>query len=209
MQFSFVFQIDILLDRSREPGGGRGRGDSGVSVSDGGGGGGGGGGGDRDDDENETEEEEDDDDDDHARFSLIAKLLPSEDANRGYVFEANLLEKEIEMYFEVLPSMLAFLRSQRSSGNLRRFFQRAIPECIYGTHNTDGAGALVFRSVGDWGFQHCGDPADGLTPAELELAARTLGAIHATGRVFMAKNGADRVRTRSGIPEVASDYIRL
>ena len=43
-------------------------------------------------------------------FSLIAKLLPADDGRRACVFEANLLEKEIEMYFEVLPALAASIR---------------------------------------------------------------------------------------------------
>ena len=43
-------------------------------------------------------------------FSFIAKLLPADDPARACVFEANLLEKEIELYFELLPSLRQFIR---------------------------------------------------------------------------------------------------
>ena len=42
--------------------------------------------------------------------SFIAKLLPADDPARACVFEANLLEKEIELYFELLPSLRQFIR---------------------------------------------------------------------------------------------------
>ena len=82
------------------------------------------------------------DSDDH--FSFIAKLLPADDTGRVYVFEANLLEKEIEMYFSVLPSLRQFLRAQ-PGGDLSALVEEAVPECVYGSHNMDGAGVLVFR----------------------------------------------------------------
>ena len=43
-------------------------------------------------------------------YSFIAKLLPADDPARACVFEANLLEKEIELYFELLPSLRQFIR---------------------------------------------------------------------------------------------------
>ena len=43
-------------------------------------------------------------------ISFIAKLLPVDDPARACVFEANLLEKEIELYFELLPSVRQFIR---------------------------------------------------------------------------------------------------
>ena len=57
---------------------------------------------------------EDGEDDDHNRFSLIAKLLPADDEDRAYVFEANLLEKEIEMYFEVRVRKLSAEKTKRN-----------------------------------------------------------------------------------------------
>ncbi len=119
---------------------------------------------------------------------------------------AFLLHKIMAQYcialLQVLPSVCSFLRSQ-PSGDLTRLFERAIPECIYGTHNMDGAGALVFRSVRDWGFHHCSDPEEGLNGRELELAAKTLGTLHASGMGFLAKNGSDKVLGR--YPYLAKD----
>ncbi len=177
--FFVLKQINILLDRSRE---GPSPNSSSSSVTR---------------DPSCAAAAEEGEDDDRSRFSLIAKLLPADDANRAYVFEANLLEKEIEMYFEVLPSVCSFLRAQ-PEGDLSRVLQRVIPECVYGSHNSDGAGILVFRSVRDWGFQHCcsDDAGDGLSAPELRLAASSLGAMHAVGVALLAKNTADKVQRR-------------
>ena len=48
--------------------------------------------------------------------SFIAKLLPADDPARACVFEANLLEKEIELYFELLPSLKQFIRLTEMKG---------------------------------------------------------------------------------------------
>ena len=49
-------------------------------------------------------------------ISFIAKLLPADDPARACVFEANLLEKEIELYFELLPSLKQFIRLTEMKG---------------------------------------------------------------------------------------------
>ena len=52
----------------------------------------------------------------HLNNSFIAKLLPADDPARACVFEANLLEKEIELYFELLPSLKQFIRLTEMKG---------------------------------------------------------------------------------------------
>ncbi len=129
-------------------------------------------------------------------FCFIAKLLPADDVGRIYVFEANLLEKEIEMYFEVLPSLRAYMREHaRGDEDYGQLIGEAIPECVYASHNTDGAGVLVFRSDVARGFHHATDP-DGLSLDELLLAAATTARVHAAGRGLIHKHGLAAVRGR-------------
>ena len=128
------------------------------------------------------------------QFSFIGKLLPADDTGRAYVFTANLLEKEIEVYFEVLPSLKQFLRRQ-PSGDQSHLVDDSTSECVYGSHNNDGAGVLVFRSSLDAGFQHCDEP-DGLSPGELRIAATTIARIHASGRALIAKNRLEAMKSR-------------
>ncbi|XP_059090470.1 uncharacterized protein LOC131886221 [Tigriopus californicus] len=134
-------------------------------------------------------------------YSFVAKLLPAEDAGRAYVFEANLLEKEIEMYFEVLPSLRAFLRDQKS-GDRSAIIDRSVPECVYGSHNMDGAGVLVFNSSLENGFRHCDNP-EGLSADELLITVDRLAQIHASGRAFLAEKTEELVRRR--YPSLSKD----
>ena len=127
-------------------------------------------------------------------LSFIAKLLPQEDADRAHVFEAGLLEKEIEVYFEVLPSLQQFLRTQRS-GDHSEIVEAHVPECIYGRHNMDGAGILVFNSGLQKGFAQFSDP-EGLTRRELVLVVETMARIHASGKALLNAKTAKAVKNR-------------
>ena len=127
-------------------------------------------------------------------YSFIAKLLPADDSDRIHVFEANLLEKEIEMYFEVLPSLQQFLRTQ-NSGDQSAIVEASVPECIYGRHNMDGAGVLVFNSSLNKGFAHSSDP-EGLNQDELNSAVETLARIHASGKALLTAKTPNKVKNR-------------
>ena len=74
-------------------------------------------------------------------YTFIAKILPADDPNRVYVFEANVFEKEISIYFELLPCLRQFC----SEPQLQHFLATNIPQCVYGSNNMDGAGVLVFE----------------------------------------------------------------
>ena len=43
--------------------------------------------------------------DEEVQYYFIPKFLPAEDPCRVYVFEANVFEKEISIYFELLPCL--------------------------------------------------------------------------------------------------------
>lgn len=70
-----------------------------------------------------------------------------------------------------------------------------IPDCVYGSHNLDGAGALVFRSCTDKGFRHCEDPV-GLSASELSVVVKNIAQLHASGRALIAKNGSEAMTKR-------------
>ena len=74
-------------------------------------------------------------------YTFIAKILPADDPNRVYVFEANVFEKEISIYFELLPCLRQFC----SEPQLQHLLATNIPQCVYGSNNMDGAGVLVFE----------------------------------------------------------------
>ena len=73
-------------------------------------------------------------------------MIPENDPCRAYVFEAGLFEKENEMYFDLLPAIKFHCK--------KTLIQQLIPDCIYGSHNMDGAGkegyelsSFIFKDV--------------------------------------------------------------
>ena len=46
-------------------------------------------------------------------YVFIAKLLPADDPCRVYVFESNVFEKEISIYFELLPCLRQFCEGSK------------------------------------------------------------------------------------------------
>lgn len=110
-------------------------------------------------------------------YYLIAKLLPTDDPCRVYCFEANVFEKEISIYFELLPALRQFCQGDAS---LERLFSRAIPQCVYGSNNMDGAGVLVFECALQQGFIHPVDP-EGLSLEQVFAVVSLMARFHAIG----------------------------
>ena len=117
-------------------------------------------------------------------YYFIAKLLPTDDPCRVYCFEANVFEKEISIYFELLPTLRQTCQGQKS---LELLFSRAIPQCVYGSNNMDGAGVLVFECALQQGFIHPKDP-EGLSLEQLLSVVSLMAKFHAIGSVKVSKS---------------------
>merc|ERR1712121_469948 len=115
-------------------------------------------------------------------YFFIAKILPADDPNRVYVFEANVFEKEISIYFELLPCMRQFCLDSP----LHSFLSTNIPQCIYGSNNTDGAGVLVFECALQQGYSHPVDP-EGLSLEQVLCAVNFMAKFHAIGSALISK----------------------
>lgn len=136
-------------------------------------------------------------------YSFVVKMIPENDPCRAYVFEAGLFEKENEMYFELLPAIKFFLQSGDRS--VKTILDDLIPECIYGSHNTDGAGVLVFASITQsGGFKDCCDPC-GLDIKQLRVIVKSMSEFHASGHAFLAKNKLGLVERR--YPNLTKDMF--
>ena len=66
------------------------------------------------------------------KLHFVVKMIPENDPCRAYVFETGLFEKENEVYFDLMPAIKFNCKST--------LIEELIPECIYGSHNMDGAG---------------------------------------------------------------------
>ena len=117
-------------------------------------------------------------------YYFIAKLLPPDDPNRLYCFEANVFEKEISIYFDLLPMLRQTFEGLPS---LERFFSRTIPSCVYGSNNMDGAGVLVFECALQQGFLHPADPK-GLSLEQLHTVITNMAKFHAIGSTRVSKS---------------------
>lgn len=115
-------------------------------------------------------------------YTFIAKLLPTDDPNRLYVFEANVFEKEISIYFELLPCLKQFC----SDTVLKTFLSTNIPQCVYGSNNMDGAGVLVFECALQQGYLHPVDP-EGLSLDQVICAVNFMARFHAIGSALISK----------------------
>ena len=63
-----------------------------------------------------------------------------------------------------------------------------LPQCIYSSHNTDGAGVIVFKnSCSDASFKDCSDP-EGLSLPQILTIVKAIAKFHAAGRAFLARN---------------------
>jgi len=121
--------------------------------------------------------------DDCLQYYFIAKLLPADDPCRVYVFEANVFEKEISIYFELLP----LLRQSCLNTKLENLLSTHIPQCIYGSNNMDGAGVLVFECALQQGFIHPMDP-EGLSLEQVFCVIDFMANFHAIGSSLIAKS---------------------
>jgi len=117
-------------------------------------------------------------------YVFIAKLLPADDPCRVYVFESNVFEKEISIYFELLPCLRQFCEGTA----LETLMHDRVPACIYGSNNCDGAGVLVFECAQEQGFKHPVDP-DGLSLDQVMTTIKFMAKFHAMGSALLSKKG--------------------
>jgi len=120
-------------------------------------------------------------------YSFIAKLLPPDDPCRLYVFESNVFEKEISIYFEFLPSMRQFVMKH---SDLELLLTENIPTCIYGSNDGNGAGVLVFECAQEKGYLHTVDP-EGLSLSQVRCTVSLIAKFHAIGSAMLIKKGKD------------------
>lgn len=123
-------------------------------------------------------------DDKVAEYVFIAKLLPADDPCRVYVFESNVFEKEISIYFELLPCLRQFCEGTK----LEHLMTNRIPQCIYGSNNCDGAGVLVFECAHEKGFLHPMDP-EGLSLDQVLCTVSFMAKFHAIGSALLMAKG--------------------
>ena len=142
-------------------------------------------------------------------YNFIAKLLPADDPGRLCVFEANLFEKEIEIYFDLLPSIKQlFLQNRlltksqveleeiaRAASREETFVDRLIPQCVFSSSNTDGAGVLVFKSCTSEAYESCCNP-DGLSLEELREVVKAMAQFHAASFCFLQRCKPEHVERR-------------
>lgn len=119
-----------------------------------------------------------------ANYVFIAKLLPADDPGRVYVFESNVFEKEISIYFELLPCLRQFCEGTK----LEKLMFGRVPECIYGSNNCDGAGVLVFECAQEKGFFHPVDP-EGLSLDQVLSTVKFMAKFHAIGSALLITKG--------------------
>ena len=119
-----------------------------------------------------------------ANYVFIAKLLPADDPGRVYVFESNVFEKEISIYFELLPCLRQFCEGTK----LEKLMLNRVPECIYGSNNCDGAGVLVFECAREKGFLHPVDP-EGLSLDQVLSTVKFMAKFHAIGSALLITKG--------------------
>ena len=80
-------------------------------------------------------------------ISFIAKLLPADDPARACVFEANLLEKEIELYFELLPSLRQFIRLTEMKRRKQLEIENESQEKTPGVSSSTGRYFIIFFTI--------------------------------------------------------------
>jgi len=121
--------------------------------------------------------------DEEVQYYFVAKILPADDPCRVYVFETNVFEKEISIYFELLPH----LRQSCFNTELGNLLSSHIPQCVYGSNNLDGAGVLVFECALQQGFLHPMDP-EGLSLDQVLCVVNFMANFHAIGSSLLAKS---------------------
>lgn len=140
------------------------------------------------------------------QYIFIAKLLPPDDPCRIYVFEANVFEKEISIYFELLPYIRNFLVKHP---DLEMLMFDSVPTCIYGSNDGNGAGVLVFECAQEKGYLHPVDP-EGLSLAQVQCTVKFMAKFHAIGSALLIKKGKDlRLRYPFLTTKVDSTSIQI
>ena len=117
-------------------------------------------------------------------YVFIAKLLPADDPHRVYVFESNVFEKEVSIYFELLPCLRQYCEGTR----LADCMLNRVPQCILGSNNCDGAGVLVFECAQQKGFMHPVDP-EGLSLEQVLSTVNFMAKFHAIGSALWISKG--------------------
>ena len=121
----------------------------------------------------------------NVKYVFVAKILPPDDSCRIYVFETKIFEKEISMYFELLPCIRQFLMP---FPEFETFLADNLPTCIYGSNNGDGAGVLVFECAAQAGYLHPMDP-EGLSLSQLKCTVRFIAKFHGICSALLIKKG--------------------
>ena len=124
---------------------------------------------------------------DEMQIDFVVKMIPENDPCRAYVFETGLFEKENEVYFDLMPAIKFHCKSS--------LIDELIPECVYGSHNMDGAGVLVFKCCGKQGFKSCQDPL-GLKVEKIREIMKSMAEFHASSKAFVLKHGVHGVQRR-------------
>ncbi|XP_040565779.1 uncharacterized protein [Lepeophtheirus salmonis] len=119
-------------------------------------------------------------------FHFVAKFLPPDDVSILEACSNNVFEKEISIYFDLLPAIKCHV--SKSIVNL-------LPEVIYASHNQTGAGVIVFKSCVMDGFTTCEDP-NGLNPQQLILTIKSLAKLHAFASKFIEDATPEAVMER-------------
>ena len=96
----------------------------------------------------------------------------------------------MEFYVKSLCSVLFSLRKFFFSTlhSRKTFIDSLTPQCVYSSHNTDGAGVIVFKnSCSDASFKDCSDP-NGMSLTQVLSVVKAMAKFHAAGRAFLARN---------------------
>ena len=74
---------------------------------------------------------------------------------------------------------------------------RLIPQCVFSSSNTDGAGVMVFKSCTAEAYRSCtSDSADGLSKEGLTEVVKAMAKFHAAAYVFLNRSKPEQVRRR-------------
>ena len=96
------------------------------------------------------------------------------------------IEKRIMILYQLINKYYTNIFS--SIHSRKTFIDSLTPKCVYSSHNTDGAGVIVFKnSCSDASFENCSDP-NGMSLAQVLTVVRAMAKFHAAGRAFLARN---------------------
>ena len=73
---------------------------------------------------------------------------------------------------------------------------RLIPQCVFSSSNTDGAGVMVFKSCTAEAYRSCTSDPDGLSKEGLTEVVKAMARFHAAAYVFLNRSKPDQVRRR-------------